>query len=340
LRNNHDPFELSDDMFIDLYRVSPDIAMDLIDILEPQLQRQRIYGLSPEHQVLTALRFYAVGCYQRAVGEQWDIAVSQPTVSRCVRAVTNAINDLLLRRWVRFPMTDIERFAAKEKFRTAPQPFMGAIGAIDCTHIHILAPRQHEEAYVNHWGDHTLNVQAICDPELKILNVNARYPGARHDAYIWSNSPVRRIMERRYNNGERNTWLIGDDGYGLEPWLFTPLKHEVAGSPRYQYNEDLCSARSCVERLFGVWKSVFRCLSAQRQLMYEPDMAGKIVNACAVLHNMRIAHRLQEIEVDEHEILHHIRMNDRAVGQHEALPGRAIAIRVQDNFIARQYGRM
>jgi len=44
---------------------------------------------------------------------------------------------------------------------------------------------------------------------LKILNVNARYPGARHDAYIWSNSPIRRIMERRYNNGERNTWLIG-----------------------------------------------------------------------------------------------------------------------------------
>jgi hypothetical protein len=50
-RNNHDPFELSDDMFIDLYRVSPDIALDLINILEPRLQRQRIYGLSVECQV-------------------------------------------------------------------------------------------------------------------------------------------------------------------------------------------------------------------------------------------------------------------------------------------------
>lgn len=45
--------------------------------------------------------------------------------------------------------------------------------------------------------------------------------------------------------------FIGDDGYGLEPWLFTPLKHEIPGSPRYRYNEDLCSARSCVKRLFG-----------------------------------------------------------------------------------------
>ncbi|XP_025152738.1 putative nuclease HARBI1 [Harpegnathos saltator] len=117
----------------------------------------------------------------------------------------------------------------------------------------------------------------ICDPELKILNVNARYPGTRHDAYIWSNSPIHRIMERRFNNGERNTWLIGDDGYNLEPWLMTPLKHEIPGSPRFRYNNNLCSARSCVERLFGVWKAVFKCLSVQRRLMYKPGMAGKIM---------------------------------------------------------------
>ena len=50
-RNNHDPFEMSDDMFLNLYRVNPDLALDLIETLEPQLQRQRIYGLSTEHQV-------------------------------------------------------------------------------------------------------------------------------------------------------------------------------------------------------------------------------------------------------------------------------------------------
>ena len=55
-------------------------------------------------------------------------------------------------------MTPNQRHAARQKFLNAPQPFEGAIGAIDCTYIHILAPRDHEEAYVNHWGDHTLNV--------------------------------------------------------------------------------------------------------------------------------------------------------------------------------------
>lgn len=52
-------------------------------------------------------------------------------------------------------------------------------------------------------------VLQICDPDLKILNVNARYPGARHDAYIWTNCSARRVMERQYERGERKTWLIG-----------------------------------------------------------------------------------------------------------------------------------
>ncbi|XP_012056904.1 PREDICTED: uncharacterized protein LOC105620003 [Atta cephalotes] len=69
--------------------------------------------------------------------------------------------------------------------------------------------------------------------------------------------------------------------------------------PRFQHNENLCSARSCIKR-FGVWKAMFRCLTTQRRLIYEPGMAGKIINACAVLHNMRIAHGIHDdLEIDE-----------------------------------------
>lgn len=37
----------------------------------------------------------------------------------------------------------------------------------------------------------------------------------------------------------------------------------------------------------------------QRVLMYEPAFAARIVNACAVLHNMRIQHRLPLEEFEE-----------------------------------------
>lgn len=71
------------------------------------------------------------------------------------------MNDILLRQWVKFPITDVDHHRAREKFRVALQPFVDAIGTIDCTYINIIAPTVHEEAYVNHWGDHTLNVQVV-----------------------------------------------------------------------------------------------------------------------------------------------------------------------------------
>ncbi|XP_071580309.1 putative nuclease HARBI1 [Temnothorax nylanderi] len=294
LRDAQNPFELPNREFFANYRLSKELLMDLTNMLRPHLQPLRGNGLAPEVKVLVAVEFFANGSYQRPAGNQCEFALtlSQPSTSRCVRKVAWLINRYLLRQWIKFPMTQQERTAARNKFANARQPFPGAIGAIDCTYINLLAPRLHEEAYVNHHGNYSLNVQAIVDPDLKILNRNARYPGARHDAFIWNASPIRRIMEHCYNNGERRTFIIGDDGYPLEPWLMTPLPHYPPDSRQFRYNERLCKARVVVERFFGVLKGTWRCLSYQRVLMHAPEIAGQIVNACAVLHNMRLHYRL------------------------------------------------
>ncbi|XP_067645898.1 putative nuclease HARBI1 [Eurosta solidaginis] len=286
LREVDNPFHLNATEFRKLYRLTPDLAHDIISQLDGLLRGTRITAISTEKQVITALRFFATGCYQRPVGEQWGISMSQSSVSRCIHRVTNAINHSLFFDKVKFPMTQIERQAAKEVFSASPAPFVGGtIGAIDCTHVSIMSPRNHEEAYVNHHGYHSINVQMICDPNLKILNVNAKFPGARHDAFIWSSSAVRRVKQRNFENGSRNMFLIGDSGYPLEPWLMTPLPNQPEGSPKFRYNEVLCKARNPVERLFGVLKGTWRCLSQQRTLLYHPGFTGRIVNACAVLHN-------------------------------------------------------
>lgn len=76
--------------------------------------------------------------------------MSQTSINRCIHKVTDAINELIFRQWVQFPMTPGARQLARMKFQNARQPFKGAIGAIDCTYIAILAPKEHEEAYINH----------------------------------------------------------------------------------------------------------------------------------------------------------------------------------------------
>lgn len=63
--------------------------------------------------MLIAIQFYAQGSFQRSVGNQFQFNVSQPTTSRCIHAVTDAINLRLLRRWIKFPMTKEDRQRAR-----------------------------------------------------------------------------------------------------------------------------------------------------------------------------------------------------------------------------------
>ncbi|CAI6353897.1 unnamed protein product [Macrosiphum euphorbiae] len=332
LRDTQNPYDLPINEFMNTFRVSPELAMYLRNSIRDSLQRERSSGLSVEIQYVM-VNFYAKGYvrlvyYQRA-GDNFITNVSQSSVSRCIHSVTNAINQKLLRRWVRFPMTAIERDRAREKFSNAPQAFEGAIGATDCTHINILAPKNHEEAYVNHHGNNFLNVQAVVDPELKILNINARFPGARNDSYIWSVSPIRRAMEFHYNGG--------DAGYPLEPWLLTPLTRYPEGTRQYQYTKKPCKARNIVERFFGVFKSMWRCLSYQRVLMYVPVTAGKIVNACAVIHNMRVHYRLSILPfedcIEQDSVGGNNRINENNEIEDRRGP-RVVAMKIQKQLMA------
>lgn len=125
---------------------------------------------------MVAVQFYAHGSYQLPTGNQFNFNVSHPTISRCLHIVTTSINQRLLRRWVQFLMTREERQAARAKFANAPLLFEGAIGAIDCTSVNILGPSEHEEAYVNHHGNHSLNVQAVSNC-IYLFNIRVRNVG-------------------------------------------------------------------------------------------------------------------------------------------------------------------
>ena len=131
--------------------------------------------------------------------------------------------------------------------------------------------------------------------------------------------------------------LTGDSGYPLEPWLLTPLPREPEGTPRFEYNEALCSARNCVERAFGVLKSTWRCLSKNRVLQYEPGFAGRIINACAVLHNMRHAQNLLNDQLDGVLFDREYMPEDNEPNDHVRPLARAQ--RIQDALIAERFGR-
>lgn len=72
----------------------------------------------------------------------------------------------------------------------------------------------------------------------------------------------------------------------------TPFHNPAEGTPERYFNSIFIPARLTVERTIGRWKETLRCALRDRLLHYKPNKASKIVNACAVIHNICVENRL------------------------------------------------
>ncbi|XP_055714952.1 putative nuclease HARBI1 [Phlebotomus papatasi] len=226
------------------------------------------------------------GCYQRPIGQDVAVCLSQTSVSRCVKEVGEAICNHLSHRFIRFPTTREDINFAKRIFYEK-YSFPGVLGCIDCTHVCIKKPPVEVEHvyYAVRKASHTKNVQIICNADLLIFGVNARYGGSTHDSFIYNNSAISSHLKRLFLSGDRSSWLLADSGYGQQPWIMTPVS--TPSNPQEErYNVVHKRARATVERCIGVLKSRFRCLSKQRVLLYSSQKAGMIITACCTLHNI------------------------------------------------------
>ncbi|KAJ8381660.1 hypothetical protein SKAU_G00024380 [Synaphobranchus kaupii] len=203
--------------------------------------------------------------------------MSQPSLSRILPQVIEAILHVLSRRYISYPFTADEQARVKAEFVRSFN-FPGVIGAVDCTHIALRAPSVDEHAYVNRKNFHSLNVQIICDARMQLLNVCSKWPGSTHDSFILRHSRVGLRLE------------AGESGDG---WL---LAEEL------RYNLAHGRTRSVVERTIGLLKGRWRCLDASGgKLLYKPEKVTRIILACGVLHNIALRHGIgmdAEIRMD------------------------------------------
>ncbi|XP_063836073.1 putative nuclease HARBI1 [Ostrinia nubilalis] len=276
--------DLNETEFKNRFRLSKDAFIFLCDKLRRHTSLKSTKRISLELKILCALSFYATGSYQRLVGMAKHLG--QTTVSKYVREVTDAlVSPPILNFYIKFPTTREQRDAVKNQFYSK-FGFPGVIGCIDGCHFHVFKPKKDiEHLFYCRKHFHSLNVQMICDSDCRILNINAKYGGATHDAFIWDNSMANNYMQELHRHNEQ-VWLLGDSGYPQRPWLMTPIPDAVEGSPEAKYTQVHGKARVTIENTFGRLKNRWRCLCKDRTLHYTPKKCAKIIMACSVLHNL------------------------------------------------------
>ncbi|XP_041347043.1 protein ANTAGONIST OF LIKE HETEROCHROMATIN PROTEIN 1-like [Gigantopelta aegis] len=154
--------------------------------------------------------------------------------------------------------------------------FSNCAGAIDATHIPIIAPTEDHADYVNRKGWYLIILQAVCDHRYRFTDICIGWPGRVHDARVFANS---QLMAQAVNgnllpsspewtqavgptddNIDMPVVLIGDAAYPMSSWLLKPYVDRGRFTEEEQtFNYRLSKARMTIENSFGRLKQSFLC---------------------------------------------------------------------------------
>ncbi|XP_054729655.1 putative nuclease HARBI1 [Anastrepha obliqua] len=282
LRDCSDPFNLPAQVFEMHFLLPKSMCRSLIEDLLPYDKQDTSLPLAL--RFLTTVNFYTSGSFPKRSNSNKIFDISQPSMSRSLSSIT----ELLVTQKgdeICFPGINESQAVVKKGFKEQFD-MDNTLGVIGTAHIKILAPKDKfgSEEYFNEHGEYSIKVEGICDHRLLFTSLNARSPGSLSNSSIWRSSSARQFLIKHYKLGSRNTWLLGDVTYPLEPWLLTPV------TPRSRlelsYNDRNRRAHNCIKQAFAVLRTRFKCLSKGRRLYYKHERAANIIYACAILHNI------------------------------------------------------
>ncbi|XP_023819873.1 putative nuclease HARBI1 [Oryzias latipes] len=306
-RDRLDPLAFPDDHLYERCRFSADGIRYLCRLLGPRIKHRTAWShaLSVEQMVCVALRFFASGAFLYSVGDAEQL--NKATICRTIRSVCLAIK-ALADVFISFPghrrLCDVKeefyRIAGRGHTQHPPLTIEGAaverVSSTKFLGVHFsedlswttntasLAKKAQQRSSAPALPDsptalsiRLINVQMVCNADCVISNVVAKWPGSVHDSRIFRASEIYQCLSQ----GEFSGVLLGDRGYGCQPFLLTPFTDPQEA--QQAYNHAHARTRTRVEMTFGLLKARFHCL---HKLRVNPVTACDITVACAVLHNV------------------------------------------------------
>ncbi|EEF30419.1 protein ALP1-like [Ricinus communis] len=250
--------------------------------------------LSPNDQVAIALRRLSSGESLSSIGDSFG--VNQSTVSHVTWRFVEAMEERGLHH-LRWPSTETEMAAIKSKFEKI-HSLPNCCGVIDTTHVVMTLPAvdHSNDVWIDREKNHSMVLQAIVDPDMRFRDVIVGYPGSLSDALVLQNSSFFKLSEegKRLNGKkmelmegtELGEYIIGDAGFPLMPWLFTPYQHphqEHQIEFNNRHSATMLLAQIALTRLKEIWRII-------HGVMWLPDKnrLPRIIFVCCLLHNIVI----------------------------------------------------
>ncbi|XP_039638609.1 protein ANTAGONIST OF LIKE HETEROCHROMATIN PROTEIN 1-like [Perca fluviatilis] len=238
-----------------------------------------------------------VGLYWLATGAGYCtlanlFGIAKSSVCAIVHEFCKAVRQVLMPEFIKLPEGDaLQKVLQGFQMRCG---FPQCAGAIDGSHIPIIAPEENHVDYFNRKGWHSVILQGVVDHEFCFTNIYTGWPGSVHDARVLRNSCVFALAERgelfppdtvEINGVQVPIMLLGDPAYPMRSWLIKGYTDtgNLTVQQRY-FNKRHSRARVTVECAFGRLKGRWRCLG--KRLDVDISTVPTIISACCTLHNV------------------------------------------------------
>ncbi|XP_008403992.1 putative nuclease HARBI1 [Poecilia reticulata] len=179
-----------------------------------------------------ALWKLATGSEYRSIGHLFGVSLT--TVCRCVQEFCAAMQTVLVPELIKIPSA--ERFEEMAAYFENCWGLPHCVGAIDGSHIPIIAPTTYHSDFFNQKGWHSLILQGVVDGWGLFWNICVGMPGSLHDARVLRLSSLWELAThgnlfplhtKEIGTVKVGYYIIGDSAYSLQDWLMKPFPDTV-----------------------------------------------------------------------------------------------------------------
>jgi hypothetical protein len=290
-----------------MYRMNECSFYALFDLLQPKLHQPKIKGKPPngiitlETRLAMALRWCAGGC-------KYDIAtthgVNPDEVYTSLWMVIDAIH-ATRELDINFPEChDKQQQMALEFKSKSGCDFWNCVAAVDGMLVWTNKPSEKTDDmgigplkfFNGRKKKFGLQMQGVCGPNKKFLDVTCCHPGSSSDFTMWLDSDLRTKLE---TDGflKEGLQLYGDNAYVNTHYMVSPFK-QVSDGPKDAFNFYHSQLRITVEGAFGMLVHKWGCLRKPLPMNIPVSKQTRLVIGLCKLHNFCIDQREQQ-EMEE-----------------------------------------